>query len=113
MNGPRKAIERAIAKAAIAGLLATGSAVWVNNGEEDVLDGSRDADAILKAMFTTDEDWLLLGDARPVLRWVRFVYGNDGTDVISDYSVTLEEALKPASVLADAIDKGAFDVVPR
>ena len=59
---------------------------------------SRSIDKVQEALFTTDEDYLYVyidrdqddplnveRDPRPDY-WIRFVYGNDGWDVISDYS---------------------------
>lgn len=92
----RQEVERKIAVAAINALLAAGYSLGVNDGEETTIHHSTDPKAIEKAMFTTDEDWLLVyvkggneKDVRPDY-WVRFVYGNDGWDVINDYSVHLE-----------------------
>lgn len=35
--------------------------------------------------------------------WVRFVYGNNGEDVISDYTTNLESVLKPVNDYADSL----------
>lgn len=100
-------IERLIARQCIADLLAAGFVVSVNDGEETTLAKSTDATAIVGAMFTTDEDWLYLRDTRfPDApeghhAWVRFVYGNSGWDVISDYTTNLEDALKRTLALTD------------
>jgi hypothetical protein len=103
----RQEVERKIAKAAIKQLLAAGYTLGVNDGEEITIHHSRDAQAIEAAMFTTDEDYLFVyvkGDNRRDTRpqyWVRFVYGNDGWDVINDYSVHLEPDLTEAQGIAD------------
>lgn len=98
----RQHVEREIAAAAIKGLLDAGHRVTVYNGEEDVLTDSRDSAAILSAMFTTDEDWLQVDveGGRPG-GWVRFIYGNDGWDVINDYSTNLEAELTAANARGD------------
>lgn len=102
----RQEVERKIADAAIEQLLAAGFSLGVNDGEETTVHHSRSAEAIRKAMFTTDEDWLLVfvkgdnqKDPRPQY-WVRFIYGNDGYDVISDYSVFLEKHLTEADKIS-------------
>ncbi len=97
----RQELERKIAKAAIKGILASGYTITVNNVEEDTLLHSTKPAEILKAMFTTDEEWLIVGmkDKAPI-GWVRFIYGNDGWDVINDYTTNLEETLKGANTLA-------------
>jgi hypothetical protein len=65
------------------------------------LQKSRDIVAITKAMFSTDEDRLLL-DNNDGKRcgWVYLVWGN-GADIISDYTTNLEDVLKPAQAIAD------------
>lgn len=97
--------EKRIAKAAIDCLLSLGYAITVSDGEEEVLERSKDPEAILGAMMTTDEDWLYVhrsvNEQRP-FGWVRFVYGNEGWDVICDYTVNLELALAPVQIIIDA-----------
>jgi hypothetical protein len=97
-------IEKLIAKQCIADLLAAGYQVSVNDGEETTLHRSTSPDAILAAMFTTDEDWLHVHtpDER-LFGWVRFIYGNDGWDVINDYTVNLELVIAATNKLADEI----------
>ena len=102
----RQEVERKIAVAAITQLLAAGYSLGVNDSEETTIHHSRDAKAIEKAMFTTDDDYLLVyvkgddeKDPRPQY-WIHFVYGNDGFDVMSDYSVHLEPDLTKANEIA-------------
>lgn len=103
------AMEMDIAKRVVDGLLAAGYEVSVNDSEEVVLDGSRDAEAILAAMRSSDEDYLL---ARPAghpearARVVRFVYGNDGWDVVNDYHVSLEPVMAPINEYCDRLADG-------
>ena len=58
-------------------------------------------------MFTTDEDKLLfykqedIGTVNALYGWVFFVYGNDGYDVVNDYTINLESVMKEANELAD------------
>jgi hypothetical protein len=104
----RQHVERDIALAAITGCLSKGYNLTVDNGEERVLLNSRDKRAILAAMFTTDEEHLLV-NYNPVTNksegWIFFVYGNDGWDVISDYTTNLESALSAAQKRADYWEK--------
>jgi hypothetical protein len=111
----RQKIERLIAEAAVKQLLAAGFLLGVNDGEDITISHSCDAAKILAAMFTTDEDYLYVYlDSDPDFTyWVRFVYGNDGWDVISDYNVALEEHLTEANALADQIEEGDFAIVPN
>lgn len=102
-------MEMDIAKRVVDGLLAAGYEVSVDDSEEIVLHRSRDAAAILAAMRSTDEDYLL---ARPAghpearARVVRFVYGNDGWDVVCDYHTSLEPVMAPINEYADRLADG-------
>lgn len=111
----RQMVERKIAKLTIEVLLKAGFSLGVNDGEEQVLSFSKDAREVFEAMFTTDEDLLLIfepardpndADKRPDM-WVRFVYGNDGWDVIADYShsVSLNPYLGDGSEVQSLIDR--------
>jgi hypothetical protein len=42
--------------------------------------------------------------------FIWFIYGNDGPDVISDYSLRLEDALKDTLEFADKLDSGKFTI---
>ena len=76
----RRIVEREIAAALIADGLAAGYAIAVNNGgDEDELPPSTDAEAILAAMFATDDEHLHFYKDGKRAGWVWFVYGNDGT----------------------------------
>ena len=104
-------IEKRIATAAVESFIAAGCAVSVDDGEDVVLKKSVDVAAIIKAMFSTDEDRLIVwrcptadGGAYQRIGWVMFTYGNDGWDVISDNTVNLEEMLKSATALADELE---------
>ena len=93
----RRIVEREIAAALIADGLAAGYAIAVNNGgDEDELPPSTDAEAILAAMFATDDEHLHFYKDGKRAGWVWFVYGNDGWDVISDYSTRLEHVMAGA-----------------
>lgn len=97
----RQRIEREIAEAFITQVLAAGYSVSVNDCEETTLENSTDKAAILGAMFTTDDDRLYVHRANEVypahFGWAWFVYGNDGFDVISDYSTNLEPLMTAAN----------------
>ena len=112
-NHLRVDAERDIARKTIAALLAAGYSLSVNDGGETVLRQSKDEGAIFAAMFSTDEDFLFVHAAdapakqrtRDSIGWVKFVYGDDGWDVLSDYTVNLEAALAPANAAADEWEK--------
>lgn len=79
--------ERRICSALIKQVLADGHALSVFDGEEWTVDNSRDAAVIRHALFTTDGDELVVSDlAKKRIGWFSLIYGNDGYDVISDYT---------------------------
>jgi len=130
----RQRVEQTIALATAKALLDAGFLLGVNDGEETTLWHSRDLEAVQKALFTTDEDWLLVyedryqdrlptvwdGSAREPKQqgdkrgdyFVRFVYGNDGWDVISDYSVSLDPYIGEGTTVNTLVDKLSEDYDP-
>ncbi len=97
-------IEHQIVTQIITDVLKAGYRITVDNGEDDVIRSSTDADAVLAALNSTDEDTLNLSrDNNVYLAWVHLVYGNDGHDVINDYTVNLEPVLIEANALADRL----------
>jgi hypothetical protein len=87
--------EQRIAEQTVDALLAAGYTLGVYDGEEMTVENSNDKQAILGAMFSTDEDYLYAFVNASRWGWVRFVYGNDGWDVICDYTVNLEPVVGP------------------
>lgn len=99
----RIAIEGEIATKTIDALLDAGYFIDVFDCEEFTLKRSRDKKAILKAMFTTEDDRLYVrksdkaGAEGDRIGWVWFVYGNSGSDVICDYTTNLEPIMGPVN----------------
>lgn len=95
----RQEVEKKIFKQAMKSLLAAGFAVSIDNGDNDGRDyeikDSTDLAAIVKASYQTDEERVFVRkpDDATFYGWVYFVYGNDGYDVISDYTVNLESII--------------------
>ena len=118
----RQRVEQTIALTAAQVLLDAGFSLGVEDGEEVTLQFSRDIEAVKKALFTTDEDYLYVYHAGRNPRalekrpdgWVRLVYGNDGWDVISDYSSVdlLDKYLGDGTAVQKLIDKLADDYDP-
>lgn len=106
----RQIVEKEIATAVVAALLKAGFILAVDNGDNDGREYeivSANAVRIVKAMFQTDEERLYaIKDHEPV-GWVYFVYGNDGWDVVSDYTVNLEKFIGDKSPVQKVIDKYA------
>lgn len=100
----REEVERKIAAAVIDGALAAGYSITVFDGEDETVKRSKDKDEILKAMYTTDEDYLFIYEAPAPdkkIGWVRFVYGNDGYDVVNDYTTNLDSMMAKANEIAE------------
>jgi hypothetical protein len=101
----RVSIERRIVKRTVADLLAAGFELAVYDGEV-LHKRTTDAAKLHKDLLETDEDYLFVYKAGEKERfgYVYFVYGNDGYDVISDYTVNLEDALKGVNEFANTLD---------
>lgn len=97
-------IEQQITGATIRALLGAGFSLGVFDGEEHTLEFCKTPALVAKALMTTDEDHLTVFDnEKNFIGSVFFVYGNDGWDVICDYSTSLEEYLEPVNALADRL----------
>lgn len=98
-------MEEAIVIAVVKQLIATGHKLSVDNGGDTYeIKNSTDADAVLKEMRATGEDFLYTKKEGDPKRYVQFVYGNDGYDVICDYTQTLEPYLSDAMALIEQFD---------
>lgn len=69
-----------------------GFSIGVNNGEDTVLTHCVDVEMIMRALFSTDEDYLFFYQGKDLntFAWVWLIYGNGPDEVISDYSSKLE-----------------------
>jgi hypothetical protein len=97
----RQRVERNIARRLILDGLAAGYTIKVHNGEELLMPFNQVAKQILSLMFSVDEEHLLFYKDDKKIGWVLFVYGNDGWDVISDYSTNLEDIMAGARKVSD------------
>ena len=91
----RQLVEKEIVTEVAASLIRAGFHISVDNGEDKPTPATRNLGRILEALFLTDEDYLLVYTPDNLTRngWVRLIYGNDGPDVINDYSVNLESCI--------------------
>jgi hypothetical protein len=111
----RQIVEREICTEIVKSLLRAGFSISVdngdNNGEDFEIARSHSKTAVLKAMFQTDDEHLYVYNRSPhaagAFGWVRFVYGNDGWDVLSDYSVNLEKFIGDGTPVQKVVDKYA------
>jgi len=101
--------EMKILRRTVSALIKEGYFVSLNDGEETTVMDSRKVTVILAAAFTTDEDYLYArkratGLDRDYDAFVRFIYGNSGTDVVSDYSTSLEPVMRPVLDYAETLE---------
>jgi hypothetical protein len=99
----RIAVEQKIARFTVKKLIEAGFKLSVYDGEAVTVKRSQDAVAICNAMATTDEDRLFVYDSDKQERfgWIYFVYGNDGYDVISDYTTNLDPQMEAINKYAE------------
>lgn len=87
-------------------LLAAGYLLNVNDGEFNrPLIPTRDKAVMFRELMDTDMEAIEVYDEVSNLHpmgWVQFVYGNDGYDVISNYTTNLEQVLKPINDWVDS-----------
>ena len=106
----RQKVEQRIASALVSSLLGRGYSLAVAQGGEDEGLATTSKRRILALLGEADEDYLFVYVLAPShqrdgarLGWVHLVYGNDGNDVIADYSCTLEKPLAAVLALAETL----------
>lgn len=102
----RQAIETRIATEFVTEALKAGFAISLSDCDDEsimTVDKSTDKAVILAAMFGTDDERLYLTQNGKRCGWCWFVYGNDGWDVICDYTTNLEPIMPNVEALADKI----------
>lgn len=89
-------VEREIVMATVDALLAAGFNISVDNGASEA--GTEYAcyettnrKEIESVLYQTDEDTLYAKSRQGMSGYVIFIYGNEGPDVMSDYSTNLEQ----------------------
>jgi hypothetical protein len=99
-------VELEIVERTVKALLEDGYALQTNDGDEHRPEApTRDAAVILKELAEVDMEHLMAfkSDQDTLDAWVYFVYGNDGYDVISDYTTNLQGVLQPILDYADTL----------
>ena len=100
-------IEKEIATQFVKDAIAAGYWLALDNGGDELeVKPTGNTDVILAAMFEVDDEHLYVYPAGKVkdedsIGWVYFVYGNDGWDVINDYTTNLEPIMAGADALAE------------
>lgn len=102
MNAIQK-IEREIAHKIIVDAKALGYKMNINNGGNvlELEEATDDTHILLKTMFATDDEHLIFYKDGRYKGFIWLIYGNDGTDVVCDYSVNLEEIMTPVNKMID------------
>ncbi len=110
----RQEVERKIVGQFVKDALAAGHrlAVSLERGYDldEMLNGSRDEAAIMEHAFSGDEAHIFVQPAEGAtidkndqvvsIGWVYVVFGNDGYDVISDYTTNLEPLMAKANAIS-------------
>lgn len=96
-------MQTAIIDKTVDALLAAGLFLAVYDSEEITTPITNIKTVIIEALQTTDSDFLFCYPAPDTGRkgFVMFVYGNDGYDVICDYTSNLEDILISVNQYAD------------
>jgi hypothetical protein len=107
----RQIVEKEITVTIVDALLKAGFELQVENGDST----SRwmiDRANIIQHLYLTDEDRIYVrkadnSDKTSVFGWVYLVYGNDGWDVLSDYTVNLEKLIGEGTATDKLIERYA------
>ena len=88
-------MDRLVITKTVEVLIAAGAVLSVNDGDDHnwAIKNSTDWVKVVDAITAVDDAMLSVRGA--VSGWVRFIMGNDGYDVINDYSTRLDEVLGP------------------
>lgn len=99
-------LEATIVKKTVKVLLDAGYKLRIDDSESvRPREATDSATTILAELMETDDEYMeAFKDGKR--SWVRFVYGNDGYDVISDYTVDLEDVLQPVNAYTDKVMNG-------
>lgn len=105
-------IDKKIIEKTVDSLLNAGACLSVRDNLDlgCFLRGSVDRDAIVSAIMDTDES--ILQSSGCVRGLVFFVLGNDGFDVINDYSCNLEDVLGPVFAYCDELEEALRGLDP-
>lgn len=96
----RIAVEHDIVTRTVDALLAAG--YHIRESEDGAFEDGRDV--TLAVLFDLDDAYLIARHKDALKSgWVRFVFGNDGWDVINDYTTNLEDVLAPVNAFADTL----------
>lgn len=103
----RQNIEKKIITCIVQEAIKKGFLLTIYDGDAHPIKGSNDEAAIMKELFACDEEWIILHDQDK--QWVGsmlFIYGNDGYDVVADYSWTEKDGRNTHPVMEQLLDQG-------
>lgn len=107
----RQAIELAIVAAFVNQVIRAGYSISVYDGEETTVTKCRNVDLVIKAMMTSNNDFLTVyAPNHEKQGWAEFIYGNDGFDVISDYGTGIEFLMTDANRIAERAETGNYSI---
>lgn len=101
MGKSTREIEREIIDALLTDLLAAGFVLSVDDGDDLPIQNATDKAVIMAALGSTGVDRLIVRKDDQCAGWFLLVYGNEGWDVISDYTTVLDKYHKRADALAE------------
>lgn len=102
----RRRVEKVIVRSFIIAALADGYTINIYDEDDDedgllFLEPCNDLRKIMDAMFACDMERLHLFKDGKRHGWILFVYGNDGWDVICDYTTNLEHLMAEPNKLSE------------
>ena len=101
----RQRIERRIVKAVVRAALSAGYSIDLYNGGDGwELLRETNRVKIFRELFATPCETIYLRGPSGTRHGIAFVYGNDGWDVIADYSPSLDELLAPIFRLCNKLE---------
>lgn len=105
-------IERQIVTCIVETAILKGYLVSVYDGEAYPIKKSTDKAAIVKELFACDEEYLIIRDQHSgKIGTIDLIYGNDGWDVISNYSWVEEGAKNTEKLMKELIDEGTVEAL--
>lgn len=96
-------IEQDIVTRVVEALLSAGYLLQVSDGESHRPEQPTTDRAVILAELMDTDDEALIAVKPGIRRWVHFVYGNDGYDVVNDYTTSLESVMEPINKYADTL----------
>ena len=96
-------VEYAVVSSLVDELLEQGCLISINDGDGIALRKSTNRNAILSSIMSVDEEHLIVYHQTGRLGSIFLVYGNDGWDVVNDYSTSLEPCIPQTLALIDKL----------